>query len=562
MKGIRLLFQLRRNQLKNKLYLLVKKGRLRFAAIVVTMLIIGLALFWGFYRSFIFLGGFLGVGDILIERLIYLLSLALFLMLIFSNAVISFQLHYKARETDYLHTLPLPFPTVFWFLLLEAIFLSTWATLFLVLPTALAYGLTHQLPFYSYLTFPLFSFCLAALAALLGSLGAFLFIRWLSLPRKPRAIIAFLFILLALFLTFRARLPGGRAEAPDQQTHYINKLLGHTRATLNPLLPSFWAAEGFLQGTKGRTSRSLGFLAVLLVNTVFLWQVVDFTAGGFYHRIWALYQSRGKRVRKERSDRRKKLSRSLFFFLPAPVRALLIKDGKIFIREPAQWIQGAILFGLLIIYIFNIKNMPTNVYQPFWKNLITFFNLGASSLILATLTTRFVFPSLSLEGKTFWVLGLAPFRRTTLFRVKLVSNLIGALIATETLMILSNHILEVSGLMMAVTCGAVFLMALVLVSLAMGLGAVFPDFKQDNPARISAGFGGTLNLILSLIYIALTVGSLAFIFHLRAIRPGAGFIIPSGKFIFAGMTIVVLLSFLGIYFPLKLGMKALKRLEF
>ena len=538
---------------------MLKTGRLRLAAVIVTLLVIWLALLGGFYRSFIFLGGFLGVGEILIDRLIYLLALALFLMLIFSNAVISFQLHYKSRETDYLQTLPLPSSTVFWFLLLEAVFLSTWATLFLILPAALAYALTHQLPFYSYLTFPLFGFGLAVISALLGSIAASLFIRWLCLRKKPRLIFSFLFLLMLIFLLARGRLSGSGTEAADRQTHYINKLLKHTRATLNPLFPSFWAADGFLQGAKGRSSRSVGFLAVLLVNALFVWQIADFTSGGFYRRNRSLYQSRGKRARKEGSGRRKKPGISLLFFLPEPVRALLIKDAKLFIREPAQWIQAAILFGLLGIYIINIRNMPKNVYQPFWKNLITFFNLGATSLILATLTTRFVYPSLSLEGKKFWILGLAPLNRSRLFYIRFWSSFIGALIVTEGLMLLSNHILEVSGEMTALSCGAVFFLALVLVSLAMGLGALFPDFKQDNAARIASGFGGTLNLILSLIYIALTVGSLALISHLKIARPEA-----AGTFgdTFIALAGLILFSLLISLVFLKLGMRALRKLEF
>ena len=153
--------------------------------------------------------------------------------------------------------------------------------------------------------------------------------------------------------------------------------------------------------------------------------------------------------------------------------------------------------------------MPRNVYQPFWKNLITFFNLGATSLILATLTTRFVHPSLSLEGRTFWVLGLAPIRRASILRIKFWSNFSAAVAITVPLMLLSNHILEVSGIMTLITCGAIVIMAGVLVSLATGLGAIFPQFTEDNPSRIASGFGGTLNLVLSLIYFPVMVCSLA-----------------------------------------------------
>ncbi len=201
--------------------------------------------------------------------------------------------------------------------------------------------------------------------------------------------------------------------------------------------------------------------------------------------------------------------------------------------------------------------MPRNVYQPSWKNLITFFNLGATSLILATLTTRFIYPSFSLEGRTFWVLGLAPIPRATIFRARFWSSLAGAVMVTEALMLLSNHILEVSGPLTLVTCGALVLMAGVLVSLALGLGAVFPDFSQDNPARIASGFGGTLTLVLSLIYIAVVVGALALAWQIR-VRYSAG---EQLRLLLAAAGFVLVLSLAGIWLPCRLGIRALEKCE-
>ena len=43
----------------------------------------------------------------------------------------------------------------------------------------------------------------------------------------------------------------------------------------------------------------------------------------------------------------------------------------------------------------------------------------------------------------------------------------------------------------------------------MGLGALFPNFKEDNPCKIVSGFGGTLCLVISFIYITLFVALVA-----------------------------------------------------
>ncbi len=534
-------------------------GRFRLITIAVTLAVFWTVLFWCFYRAFVFLQGFMGLGEILIDRLIYLLAFALFGMLVISNAVISFQLHYKARETAYLLTLPLPFPSLFAYLLMETVVLSTWATVFLVFPVALAYGLTHAVPLWAYLGFPLFGAGLAAMAALLGTLAAAALPRILA-SRRLRAV-AFIALAALVILPVGRRLNRPpRPPASDRRMFMVNDLLQHSRLTLHPLLPSYWATEGFLQFVRSRPARSGMYLAVMAVNLLFLVSLVHLAAGIPYYRAWALYHGRGKKRRRGGSAPVTAGGSFLFFLSPA-VRAFLVKDAKVFLREPSQWIQALVLFGLLAVYIVNIRHMPTDVRQVFWKNIITFFNLAASSLILATMTTRFVFPALSLEGKTFWIIGLAPARRSLVFWCKFWTSSLAALLVTEGLMALSNHILEIPAGLRLMTAAVVFLMSLTLTGLAVGMGAIFPDFKTDNPARIASGFGGTLNLIASLVYVAATVGIVvvavqAHVFRRGWLAPWRPWVLPGG------IAAAALLSAAVSSASLRLGLRALNRREF
>ena len=41
--------------------------------------------------------------------------------------------------------------------------------------------------------------------------------------------------------------------------------------------------------------------------------------------------------------------------------------------------------------------------------MISYLNLAACALTLSTLTTRFVFPQFSLEGRRLWISGSRPF---------------------------------------------------------------------------------------------------------------------------------------------------------
>ncbi|MBV9463389.1 MAG: hypothetical protein JO317_04085, partial [Verrucomicrobiae bacterium] len=188
------------------------------------------------------------------------------------------------------------------------------------------------------------------------------------------------------------------------------------------------------------------------------------------------------------------------------VRAILLKDWIVFWRDPAQWTQFVIFFGLLGIYFLNLKSLhQPNLDDRFWINVIAFLNLTSLSLILATLTTRFIFPQFSLEGRRLWLVTMAP---VTLFEViwsKFWTSAIASGTLTLGLMLLSFHSLRLEWFMRGLIAFSIVGMSMGLSSLAISLGVLFPNLKQDNPARIVSGFGGTLCLVLSLAYIVVVI---------------------------------------------------------
>src|SRR5205085_7564304 len=105
------------------------------------------------------------------------------------------------------------------------------------------------------------------------------------------------------------------------------------------------------------------------------------------------------------------VTNALFFYLPHQVRLLVTKDLKAFFRDPAQWSQLAILYGLLSLYLVYLPNYQGMMFPPAMKALICFLNYGAVSLIISTFTSRFVFPMVSMEGRQMWLVGLWPMWR-------------------------------------------------------------------------------------------------------------------------------------------------------
>jgi ABC-2 type transport system permease protein len=196
-------------------------------------------------------------------------------------------------------------------------------------------------------------------------------------------------------------------------------------------------------------------------------------------------------------------------------RALVIKDVHVFWRDTSQWSQFAIFFGLLGLYVLNLRSVAHEGKNEAWACFVSFLNLGASSMTLATLTTRFVFPQFSLEGKRLWMVGMVPYGLKRVLLEKFWLSSVCSATITVGLMLVSSWMLQVPQWLTLLFTSTVVAMSFALCGIAVGIGALFPNFgsgsaasrRDDNPARIVSGFGGTFCFVMSLIYIALVIGA-------------------------------------------------------
>ncbi len=273
-------------------------------------------------------------------------------------------------------------------------------------------------------------------------------------------------------------------------------------------------SAGLLAAARGDWTRAGYYLMVLSAHGALAYLAAAAIARDLYFRGYS-------RVQGNRSTRRRiglygldAIFHRLFFFLTRPVRLLILKDLRTFRRDPAQWSQFLIFFGLLGFYFLNIPRLGYAVQSPSWRNLVSFLNLSVTALILSTFTSRFIFPLLSLEGRNFWVLGLFPLRREQILWGKFVFSVGISLWPTELLVILSDLMLGMSPLMIWLHAAMVAVLCMGLSGISVGLGARLPNLRESDPSKIAVGFGGTLNLLVSLVFIFAIVTALAVPCHL------------------------------------------------
>jgi ABC-2 type transport system permease protein len=249
---------------------------------------------------------------------------------------------------------------------------------------------------------------------------------------------------------------------------------------------------------------------------------------------------------------------SSFTFLHPVTRALLMKDLKIFWRDTSQWSQLLMLGALLIIYFFNIRNLPLdNIYL---KNLVSFLNLGLAGFVLAALGSRFVYPTTSLEGESFWVLHSAPLDYRRFLLEKFFLFLFPLIGLAEVLVVVSNLLLKVDSYMMGLSVITIFFITLGLTGLGVGMGALYPKFINENPAQIATSLGGILYMICSLGYIGLII-----VLEARPVYVHFSeqlfFRSIGGVEVYLCYGIALLISLVVTILPIRIGISALKNLE-
>ncbi|MFQ5483374.1 MAG: hypothetical protein ACE5ER_11535, partial [Nitrospinaceae bacterium] len=274
------------------------------------------------------------------------------------------------------------------------------------------------------------------------------------------------------------------------------------RAPEFPLLPSSWITHGLTAWMAGDGETAMTRLVYLISAAIFLGVVFRLAGERLYFRGWQLYQE----VRNTPGSQTIREGTGFFKqWLPLNTvwQALLLKDFRIFMRDPSQWSQLFILGALVIVYIFNIQNLPlSNIVL---KNVISALNIGLIGFVLSALISRFVFPSTSMEGRRMWSIYTAPVNMRSFLMAKFWMYFPPLLIIGEFLVVASNHLLEVDPYVMKVSMVGVFLITLGLVGMGVGMGAMYPMFRHDNVSEISGGSGGVLFMITSLTYVGMVM---------------------------------------------------------
>ncbi len=479
-------------------------------------------LFWAFiyavlYKLLVYFRGVPDLGPFLAGKLLGLILIGFFSILLLSNIITALSSFFLAKDLDLLVAAPVDWLTLYGAKLLETGVNSSWMVVLMAAPMFAAFGVAYSGgPLFPLLVLAAFIPFLIV-PAVIGSAITLVLVNVFP-ARRTRDILSVIAVLAAggIVLLFRIVRPErlARPEGFRSLVEFVTIL----RTPTSPFLPSEWVQRSVLGWLNNRPDHLPLYL---------LWSTAAaaFVFGALLHR--ALYMN-GFSKAQESAQRwaRNTVTRRIGYALFKPLsilrRELILKELRLFFRDTTQWSQLILLAVLVVVYVFNIKYLPLRGegITFFLVNVIPFLNLVLAGFVLASIAARFIFPSVSLEGRTLWLLRSSPMPVNDLLWAKFWVGTTPLLVLALGIVGVTNALLQVSDFMFAVSVMTIALMTMALCGMALGFGTLFPQFETENAAQIPTSFGG-------LVFMIAAIGLIAGVITLEA-RPVYGYL--SAKF--------------------------------
>jgi ABC-2 type transport system permease protein len=564
MKDLYLLLSPRILGLKNSLFSASYGNRKKPLIMVIVGLVFWALMFVVSSRMLIYFRSVEVIGDILAHHLLAMVFLTFFSLLIFSNIITALSNLYLSEDLELCHSLPSSLEEVFISKAVYTLIDSSWMVIIFGMPIMMAYA-------YVYRPGPGFYFALfhsgLALSIISSGIGILFVMIMVSIfpAQRTRDIIMLLmiFMIVTLYLMFRFLRPE-RLVNPDaffSITQYVTSLQGPD----HPYLPTHWVTELLWRFLEGQEGKSEVFEVILLWSSAASMMVINIWVAG---STYLTGYSKSQEARQRRAG--KGLLNLLIRCLKRPVKpdlaSIMDKDIRTFFRDNTQWSQLLLLGALVVVYIYNFSVLPLErspIRLEFLQNIIAFLNLGLAGFVLAAVSVRFIFPALSSEGKSFWIIQASPLSMKRLLWGKFFIYVPPMFLLGGILIIVTNYLLHVTTFMMILTSATMFLAVFAIIAMGIGFGALYPNFRYENISQVATGFGGLMYMIFSAGFMAVIIILEAGPVYLLFMADVRGSTVTAFQWfqIIMAFSIAFIIICFAVYKPMKLGLEALERYE-
>ena len=505
------------------------------------------------------------IGDILAQYLLSMIFLTFFSLLIFSQIITALSNLYLSKDLQLCFSTPVSLEELFISRAANTFMDSSWMLIIFGLPVFMAYAYVYRPGPGFYLTLIHLNMAMAIIAAGIGILVTMTLV-YVFPAQRTRDLIMLLSVLMvvALYFMFRFLRPERlvNPEAFFTTVQYLSAL----KVPQSPYLPTHWITVTIWDSLTESNGISHLFEITLTWITAAAIFVINVWVA---HAIYFDGFSKAQEAKKRRAAGKKVLD-GWVQCLTKPLRedlgGLIEKDIRTFFRDNTQWSQLLLLVALVVVYVYNFSVLPLDkspIQLDFLQNELAFLNMGLAGFVLSAVSARFVFTAVSAEGEAYWIVRSSPLDLRRYLWGKYMMFLLPMLFLAEVLIIGTNHMLEVTDFMMLLSSSTMFFMVFGIVALGIGLGAMYRNFRFQNIAQVSTGFGGVLYMIICSLFIAIVIvleAGPVYIFFMSDLS-NKTITVPQWMFIITSFTAVFVVSMVAIFKPMKMGLKALHESE-
>ena len=401
-----------------------------FAVIFVFGGVIGFAS-WGLVRfidSEPFRRGFQNSGltigfDAFIDQLPLLLLSAAFIMGLLANISVLLQTLYLSGDMEFLLSAPIPTRAVFLSKLLQSVLPTILLLCLLAGPAlvGLGYGQGYDLGYY--LAIPVFLSLLVLSGAGLAALAVMLLVRVVP-PRRAAEAIALVGGVLAFLCS-----QSGQLMAAGNQDFFsqdrIAGLAGITQTLGAAWNPISWAGRALSAWAESDWPAAALLSAATILAGAGIFILTLTAAERMYLSGWSRLVISPSGGRTRRMNRRSRgadagtitAGSRWWSWIPAPVRALVLKDFRLFRRDLRNLSQ--LILPVIMAVIWGLSFGGRDLENPEISDRI----LGGIGLLMGVMMAwgfamRFGLGAFSLEGQRWWIIKTAPVRRSHLLVAK------------------------------------------------------------------------------------------------------------------------------------------------
>lgn len=401
---------------------------------------------------------------------------------------------FLSSDLDLLMTAPVDRRAVFVSKILDGMMWNYVLILALAVPALLTYGIGLQ---YGPLYYVLVLITLLGTPLLPAGLGALLvmFVARFAPARRVREVLGLMGALFGIGcgllgqtsrFWFSAIAGTGGTTGPEELLHRVQGVIALP-------FPPFMAGRGLEAAGRGDIVGAVANLSVFLVLTFGFFLLCVYVADAMYATGWVRMQSSGSSKRsKQRAE--KAARESGLLGRASAGAAIALKDWKVIPRDLRNFAQMLAPLIFWPIFYINITagggraggdNPVPNFFSSFGGVFVAAGVLGSTVMLMGNIA----FSSISREGKSWWLLKIAPISTFELIRGKFLSAAVPFAIISTLLMLIAVIWRHLSPLWSVYGWLCIEMLGLAMLAVGVALSIPWAKLDWDDPRKMNGGWG-------------------------------------------------------------------------